>query len=491
MKTSLKSQRGSALMTVLMLTAGLMVMLASYHSLVMFNLRSSHRSYNASAAMNLAETGLEEGMHAINLQRAKDATAYTGWTITGSVATKEFSNVFSVGTSSSTFVKISVTNYNLALSTPPKIKAQAILGMPNGMPSVEKWVEISLDAPSSGTPNEPGPSHPGLVAKRAITFKGNNATVDSWNSDPGKTGIMTHTYNSSTKNDEGFVGSIAVAVDQVLVNNADIKGYVATQSDANMTNNVGSNGSILADDSPSGTKIDTRRVSTGFNAELPDVTAPTATYTNLYAVSDSISLPRAGDPFVTTSVKKIIGGVEVTVPVKTYYYQTGDISLTNKAITVTSDNVVLNVANGHNVDIGGGSGAINITAGAALEVFASGNFKIAGNGVANGGTTAGTSQQPTQFKIWGTSTTSQSIDIKGNGVLSGIVYAPSADVFINGNGDVMGSVVGKNIIMVGNAAFHYDESLGQLAFGTPADSGDSALVVTLWRELLTPSEKVF
>ena len=480
-------------MTVLLLTGGLMVMIASYHSLVMHNLRSSNRSYHASAAMNLAESGLEEGMYAINRRRAGDATAYNGWTISGNVATREFANVFTVGTSSSTLVKVAVSNYNLIPNPTnlPKIKVQAILGMPNGMPSVEKWVEIALEAPSTSAPDAPSMRFRGLVAKQAIIFKGNNATVDSWNSDPGRTGTMTHTYNSTTKNDEGFVGSIAVAVDQVLVNNADIKGYVATQRDTNMTNNVGSNGSILADDSPSGTKIDSRRVSTGFHADLPAASAPTVTYTDLFAVSDSVSLPRTGDAYVTSSVKKIIGGVEVTVPVKTYYYKTRDISLTNKVLTVSSDKVVINVAHGSNVDIGGGSGAIDINSGAALEVYASGNFKVAGNGIANGGTTAGTAQPPVDFKLWGTSTTSQTIDIKGNGVLSGIVYAPNGEIFINGIGDVMGAIVGNNITAVGNAAFHYDESLGQLAFGTPADSGDSALVVTLWRELLTAPEKVF
>ena len=36
------------------------------------------------------------------------------------------------------------------------------------------------------------------------------------------------------------------------------------------------------------------------------------------------------------------------------------------------------------------------------------------------------------------------------------MYAPNASVKINGNGDVMGAVVGR---YTGNTAFHYDESL--------------------------------
>ena len=50
-------------------------------------------------------------------------------------------------------------------------------------------------------------------------------------------------------------------------------------------------------------------------------------------------------------------------------------------------------------------------------------------------------------------------------------------VTINGNGDVMGSVVANDLTLVGNAAFHYDESL--------ANSGETnePIIVPRWRRL--------
>ena len=94
-----------------------------------------------------------------------------------------------------------------------------------------------------------------------------------------------------------------------------------------------------------------------------------------------------------------------------------------------------------------------------------------------------TANQPVSFQIWGTKTTGvQSIDIKGNGVLSGIVYAPQGSVKINGNGDVMGSIVANDITLVGDATFHYDESLAN--FG-----GNNPFRVSIWKELTSQSQR--
>ncbi len=479
-KRSPQSRRGSALLVALLLTAAIGVMLASYHSLVNFNLRSSHRSYHSSAAINLAETGLEEAMWAVNKKRSDNTYDYAGWTIDGDTATREFVNTFALGTASATYVKVQITNCNLTLTTKPTIKAQARLTLPNGMPEVTKWLEVTLDAPASGTPGEPGPTHPGLVAKHSIRFNGTNPTVDSWNSDPGKTGTLTHPYNSINKNDQGFVGSIDVAVDQVTIQNADIKGHVATNADTDLSNNVGPNGSILGDDSPAGTKIDPTRVSTDFTVNLPPVSSPAETYVHLGTMGSNTTLPRSGDAPAADGK---------------YYYKASGINLTNKSLVISSSKVVLDVPYPYDIKVGGGSGIIKISNGASLELYAGRDVDIAGQGVANGtpsGTTltATEAQQPAKFKVWGTNTTStpQSIKITGNGALSGVVYAPNGNVTINGNGDVMGSIVGNNITLNGNAQFHYDESLGQFAFGTPADTTTTALTIYRWRELLAASE---
>ena len=105
-------------------------------------------------------------------------------------------------------------------------------------------------------------------------------------------------------------------------------------------------------------------------------------------------------------------------------------------------------------------------------------MKIAGNGLLNN------NAAPVSFQLWATGAAgaSQALQIAGNGALKGIVYAPNADVKINGNGDVMGSIVADNITVVGNAAFHYDESLAD--FG-----GTSPYGISKWTELTSATQR--
>lgn len=135
------------------------------------------------------------------------------------------------------------------------------------------------------------------------------------------------------------------------------------------------------------------------------------------------------------------------------------------------------------ISIGGGSGALNVEANAKLAIYAPGDISIAGNGIKNGGTTAGTCNQPINVQIWGTKTTgTQTIAAKGNGVLSAVVYAPQGSVTVVGNGDVMGSVVANDITVAGNANFHHDEALANVG-------GNNPFRVSLRRELTTAAQR--
>jgi hypothetical protein len=62
------------------------------------------------------------------------------------------------------------------------------------------------------------------------------------------------------------------------------------------------------------------------------------------------------------------------------------------------------------------------------------------------------------------------------------VYAPNGDVTINGNGDVMGSIIARKIKLTGNAAFHYDESLAERDSNAPFS-------ISKWRELTSAADR--
>ncbi len=90
-----------------------------------------------------------------------------------------------------------------------------------------------------------------------------------------------------------------------------------------------------------------------------------------------------------------------------------------------------------------------------VTIYVKGKISIGGNGMLNNGV-------PANLQIYGLPTCT-SVDISGNGNLSAAVYAPQADIVLNGagsNGKVFGALAGKTVSFNGNGTvLHYDEAL--------------------------------
>jgi hypothetical protein len=442
-------------MIVAMILAAIIgISLASFIQMGRTSLNISNRAFYHNAGINLAETGLEEAMWSVNKQTADSTAAWTSWNRSGVNATRKWTD-FTFDQNTTGIVRVYINNYNGGGGN-PKLVARATITPTTGN-VIEKWIEVTLRKRSKFAN--------GLVAKDSIRFNGNNASVDSWNSDPDLDPLTPAIpYSAAVKHDNGSVGSVSVSVSAVLVNNADIWGFAAT---GGSMPSVGSNGLVGPFGTSSGS-MDPSRVSTDFSANFDPVTAPSATYTSLGNITGGMTLPRVGD---------------VAAADGKYYYSAGQISFNNATLRISNKVVIQLTNSSSSIDIGGGSGALNIDTGASAEIYAAGDIKIAGNGVMNGGSTTATANQPSNLQIWGTKTSStQDIQIAGNGVLSAVVYAPMGSVKINGNGDVAGSVVANDITLVGNAAFHYDESLGDLGGGNPYG-------ITKWKELTSASDR--
>jgi GH43 family beta-xylosidase len=113
-----------------------------------------------------------------------------------------------------------------------------------------------------------------------------------------------------------------------------------------------------------------------------------------------------------------------------------------------------------------------------LSVYSAGTVQISGGGIVNAN--LGT---PTSTQFYGTAaTTGQTWSIKGNGGLSAVVYAPNADVTINGNGAVYGAVVGNSVTMTGGGNFHYDLSLANM-------NGNPLFQPSKWVELVSAADR--
>jgi choice-of-anchor A domain-containing protein len=106
-----------------------------------------------------------------------------------------------------------------------------------------------------------------------------------------------------------------------------------------------------------------------------------------------------------------------------------------------------------------GSDGITFNASSYTILYLEGTADIGGNGISN------VSSRPSNLQIFGMPTCT-AVKIAGNGNFHGVVYAPQADITLNGGGNLgaaYGSLAGKTVSFNGNGTFlHYDESLRQM-----------------------------
>ncbi|MBY0548821.1 MAG: hypothetical protein K2W95_16235 [Candidatus Obscuribacterales bacterium] len=102
-----------------------------------------------------------------------------------------------------------------------------------------------------------------------------------------------------------------------------------------------------------------------------------------------------------------------------------------------------------------GSGSIILPASGTVRIFVEGSnpsIQIGGQGFVNSG-------RPENFQVF---TSATSVDVSGNGIFRGVLYAPNADITMRGNGQYYGAVIGHEMSLTGGGSrggFHYDSSL--------------------------------
>jgi Tfp pilus assembly protein PilX len=438
-----RQRRGAVLIVALLITALIALALGSYLTLNLTTSRLARQSYRQSTSFHLAEAGAEEAVWSFNQANARNPAAWSGWTTQQSAAWCKFTG-FDFGGNTTGTIKVYVNNTRPAAADKPTVVALASVESPD-TPATTRMISVTLSRRSYFAT--------GIVAKDTLSFAGNNTSVDSWNSDPdGNPATAPVPYSAAVRSDKGGIATLALQSSSMLINQASVWGYVATGGAAP---EVGVQGSIGGANTAAGVRIDPARVSTDFSADLPPVAAPV----------DGTPIAAVGATLGTAG--------------QATKWRIASISLNGKqTLTILGDvTLILTATTGSALDIGG-NGAIIIPEGSSLTVYAEADVKIAGNGLANANT------RPGSCHIWGTSSSAagQSIQLAGNGALKAVVYAPNADVKVNGNGDIMGAVVGDTITFTGNAAFHYDESLVN-------EGGDTSFGISRWRELTTADER--
>lgn len=146
----------------------------------------------------------------------------------------------------------------------------------------------------------------------------------------------------------------------------------------------------------------------------------------------------------------------------------------------------INVKNGKTLIIGGDltlyvTGNIDLGNGAKIEVEDKGSLKLYFNGSLDARNSAGISnrsQIPSKVKLYGTGT-NQKIDLKNDGALYGVVYAPQAQMTVHNETDVYGSIIVDDFELKNGGNIYYDEALKNVSLN---DEG-IRFAVTRWEDL--------
>ena len=402
------TQRGSVLLTAMLVATAMGLGLVSYLNLSRNALKLSLRTYYLNCAANLAEAGLEEAVYCYRLMDAGTAVTSTwaGWTLSESNASLTLP-AFSLGQNSVGIVKVFVTGYD-GTATLPSVISQATVTPLDGSPPVKKTLKVSM--------KKRGAYNGAIITSRSLSL-GANSTVDSFNSNPtGSTSAERLAYPGNGATAHGDV--IATGGSISLGSNAMVKGSALLAARVSPPARAQVSGSIV----------------TNYTGTYPTPTLPNwssrSGYYGLWSIPSK--LPREGD-------RPAADG-------RYYYYPAILINpLTVTDTTIGDEKDVTMIVTSI-------EGKLKVDTDATCIVW-TGNISTSGNkGLENRNWPGAL-----QLYSWGSS-----ISLGHNYNSSLCIYAPLATVTLNGGGSTKaftGSIVSRNFTTSARWLIHYDESL--------------------------------
>ena len=432
--------RGSLLISAAVASAIIAILIGGMLTYISNEYRLNLRSHRWTQGLYLAEAGVDMAFAEYNnyyvTNTASAFNSSRGWVDEGwDGYGKSYSRNVSSFTNAAGETVGSISNRIERVGTyTPYVKAFACCTTtPNG-PLIYRGVKCHLRTSSSFPA--------GMVAKKKIDTNGKNVYTDSYDStDVSKS--TNYKYDSTKKQAHGDIASndtITNTLD-VTLGNASVYGQVLLSPPGSIT--MGPGGSV-------GSSFITRD------------TTVTAGKTDGSIRNDfQVDIPSATLPSVASGWSSL-GSIQNTATI-TGDHQATSISLSGNGGNNTvyiSGTVNLYITGNNSISISGGGGIV-VLPGAQLTVYTKGSVSIAGNAIVNNSTYVGSSAPAMNVRLYGLET-STSWSIGGNGYWSGLVYAPYADLTMNGggaNGDMSGAVVANSITMNGQVQFHYDEAL--------------------------------
>ena len=141
-----------------------------------------------------------------------------------------------------------------------------------------------------------------------------------------------------------------------------------------------------------------------------------------------------------------MGGFDTyTIPSGDYRYES--ITIDGQAALTIDSNSRIYVHNDFTV-----GGQATVFSNENIEIFIAGNGDFAGQGIVN------TSSIPSNLMIYGVGS-GNTLSFTGLNDFYGTFYAPESSIYMAGNADCFGSLIGGSVELAGNIEFHFDESL--------------------------------
>jgi hypothetical protein len=413
-------------------------------------LKGASRSFLSLSNIDIAESGIEQAMACFYTQSTgvDSATAWSGWTISGSTAKRMFTG-FTPAPNATAVVRVYVNYYSNSGGT-PVIVAKATTTPPDG-PVINKYVEVTMKNRSLWSN--------GIVAKTAITGD-SNLVVDSWQS--GDTATL---YSTAGRRANGPIGVIAAGSGALNVgDNATLYGSANTGGGT-----VSKTGSSKLTNTVGGTGWSSTLEHHDFAFTFPAITVPTPVGPNLITgnVTNNVTFPRVGDVAAADG--------------KYYYSWNGYVNnYASKTMTVSAPCVFLMTgAASASTNVITTSSSATWTYGnstATVEIYTNGSmyFDSGASFFANG--------VPSRCKIYFTAPSGSQFHTGGGGTWSACIYGPNTAFNIDSGGDFRGSVIMSSCVLRGGVGFHYDETLASQGSG-------SGVAVARWKELQTSAER--
>ncbi len=436
-RLSPKHESGSVLVTTLALGAILGVTLAGYLSWVRTQNVLVAESQAWNAALAHAEAGIEDGLGQINVNFGTDyySSAETNWG-TGTLAGAYGPRTNAVGAGG-------YTATILRSSPGPTIVSTGYASVPLVGRRILRTVQVTTIADSAFAN--------AITVKSNLTTKGNNLTVDSYDSADPAHSSTNCMYDPATHKAGGNVNSIWGFIN---VQNANINGKLSTGPGGSY--DIGANGWVGDLDWKVKGQIEPGWYANDLNTDLKDVSPP---------YDSGVDIPSRVD-YKTNSVYFLTGGC---------YYHSGDFVLSqNETLYVQGTNTVY-VTGGFNMKSQNAC-YITLAPGASLKLYIG---TVDGAPVTAALTQVNNPGDAGTFQVYGLPSLT-TLTWVGNNNYVGTVYAPQATVSLGGGGstpyDFQGAVVAKSATLNGHFNIHYDENLGRIG-------PFAGYKVSSWREL--------